>query len=273
MSDTDALAKRLSVSEVVGVYERAEADVRAAFDLLARAERTLNETFQMGDLHTIHVRDRYSHRSMNYAEVEGTLTELRRDCWGALVERLELRKVMSIKAWEELQEQLRKGDVPPIDQETVSQMAQQFRDQMPAMLEAAVQEVFEWLRPPGSKYKRNSELEVPERVILGYCIERGWRSHGNLQVNYRREQHLTALERVFLAIDGKGQTTRGHYSDLSGAIKTAPKPWTGETEYFEFRACLNGNLHLRFRRLDLLARFNQIAGGARLRPAPAGSAA
>lgn len=43
-------------------------------------------------------------------------------------------------------------------------------------------------------------------------------------------------------------------------------PGPGETDLFAFRCCANGNLHLRFRRLDLLARFNQIAGGRRLRP-------
>jgi hypothetical protein len=239
--------------------------VRTAFALLARAEKSLNETFRMGDLHHIHVRDRYSHRSMNFGCVDDSLKELRRDVWQALVERLELRRMMSIAAWKTLDEQIQKGDPPPITRDSVTQMAQGFRDRMRDMLEEAVDEVFQWLRPPGSKYKRNSELEVPQRVILSYCVSPSW-SGGRLDVNYHREPYLTALENVFRSLDGNGSTTKTHYSELSGAIKAAPKPWTGETEYFAFKACKNGNLHLTFRRLDLLARFNAIAGGARLRP-------
>lgn len=40
---------------------------------------------------------------------------------------------------------------------------------------------------------------------------------------------------------------------------------TGKTDYFRFRCCLNGNLHLEFLRLDLVAKLNAVAGGNRLR--------
>lgn len=39
----------------------------------------------------------------------------------------------------------------------------------------------------------------------------------------------------------------------------------GETEMFAFRCFRNGNLHLRFKRLDLLKRLNEIAGGQNFR--------
>jgi hypothetical protein len=39
----------------------------------------------------------------------------------------------------------------------------------------------------------------------------------------------------------------------------------GETEYFAFRCFRNHNLHLRFKRPDLVAKINQIAGGNALR--------
>jgi len=35
---------------------------------------------------------------------------------------------------------------------------------------------------------------------------------------------------------------------------------TGETEYFKFKACKNGNLHLEFKRMDLVSKLNQLAG-------------
>lgn len=82
------------------------------------------------------------------------------------------------------------------------------------------------------------------------------------------EERLSALENVFTSLDGRGSVTKNYYSAISTAIKAAPKAETcqGETPYFAFRGFRNGNLHLRIKRLDLLARFNRMAGGANLRP-------
>jgi hypothetical protein len=265
---TEQLARRLSVSEAVTVFEQAETDVRAAFILLAGVESRLNATFSPhgDDNRWIHIRDRYSHRSMNFAEVEGSLTELRRDVWQGLVNRLELRSMMSIAAWEKLEKQIREGDPPPIDSESVAQMAEGFRQQMPDMLKEAVEEVFNWLRPRRDRYKTNSEFEIPETVCLSWCVEQAF--DGGVRPCHTKEQHFTALENVLHALDGRGQTTKEHYSKLSQAIRTA-KPaavgWVGQTEFFKFKAFKNRSLHLKFVRLDLLARLNQLAGGMRLR--------
>jgi len=50
--------------------------------------------------------------------------------------------------------------------------------------------------------------------------------------------------------------------DLSGLVG---EDGIGETDYFAFRCFKNGNLHLIFKRPDLVRRLNQIAGGKRLR--------
>lgn len=91
---------------------------------------------------------------------------------------------------------------------------------------------------------------------------------GHWRVEHRQDQHLTALENVFSALDGKGQVSKQYYSQIFGLIDALPRgaECVGQTEYFAFRGYLNGTLHLTFLRRDLLARFNQIAGGRRLRP-------
>ena len=50
---------------------------------------------------------------------------------------------------------------------------------------------------------------------------------------------------------------------LCAVVRTTGK---GETPLFGFRVFRNGNLHIEFKRPDLLDRLNRIAGGARLRP-------
>jgi hypothetical protein len=273
MDEKTTLAPRLSVEELVKTYERAERDIREGFALVSRAVESLNESYTMGGTFGVGLQDHSSY--VSFSDPERHLTILRRALWGLLVERLDLRRVMSIKAWDELQDQLRKGeDVPEITRETVMGLVEGFRSQIPAMLEAAVNEVFDWLRPPRSEYKRNSELEVPRRIVISYAVERWSNVWSSWRLNYSHaEERFAALERVFMALDGKGQVgdTRHGYSQIHTLVHACDRneKCEGETEYFRFKAFRNGNLHLTFLREDLLARFNQIAGGARLRPGKA----
>jgi hypothetical protein len=262
----DDLARRLAIPELVAVYEQAERDILSGFALISGAEKALNDAFTLGGAGSISVRN--ANGRVHFERSAECLTEVRRSIWRTLVERLELRRIMSVSAWEELQRKLEREEPAPITSETLTQMAEHFRSRLPSMLTDAVAEVFEWLRPRRSQYKTNSELEVGRKVILSWVIERWDKFHTSWSVHYHSEQNLTALENVFSALDGKAPITKGHYSALSTAIKacgSAPE-CAGETEYFRFKGYRNGKLHLGFKRLDLLKRFNEIAGGARLRP-------
>jgi hypothetical protein len=72
---------------------------------------------------------------------------------------------------------------------------------------------------------------------------------------------------VFTALDGKGMIAKGSWqSKLADAINTTPvSVGRGETDYFRFKCYRNRNLHLEFKRPDLVERLNQMAGGMRLR--------
>ena len=171
---------------------------------------------------------------------------------------------MSIADWTAFERQINDGEPPPIDVPTISGMIDQFRADIPDMLQKAVKEVFEWLRPPGSRYKTNTEYEIGERVVLGWMVRR---ELGRWRVNYDREQNLLALENVFAIIGGQVPQQAGYYSAISTAIRACEGgACHGATDLVEFRGYGNGNLHLRFRRMDLVRRLNAVAGGARLKP-------
>jgi hypothetical protein len=261
LSTNQELTRRLSLADAVAIYERAERDILDGMALLAGAAKELSRAF--GSDVGISVVDKWGRLyPENTADV---LENVRRQCWRTLVERLELRRFMSIAKWTELEKQIKDGTPPEINGENVAAMAAQYQGQMQAMLEEAVEEVFDWLRPQTGRYKTNSKLEIGSRVILSWVVEAGF-GREPFRTQYHREPNLSALENVFSALDGRGSVTKGHYSELSTAIK-ASSDGTGETRYFRFRCCKNRNLHLEFKRLDLLARFNAIAGGRRLRPA------
>lgn len=278
--NTSDLAIRTTVRELVAAFVAAERDVRAAFAQIVAAEERVNEAFGLAP------GDRYASGFLrvsacgtewrdDFRDADQAVALMNRAAWRALVDRLELRRMMSVKAWERLQRQLDDSkstrgdlpDMPPLTEETALAFARGMMGQAPDMMRDAVREVWDFLRPRGAaaKLKTNSQLEVPESVILPYVVEPRWIGTG-FTVDYRYRQNLVALERVFHALAGDGRMNLVHESELGAAID-ASADGVGQTSLFAFRACKNRNLHLRILRLDLLADFNALAAGKTLRPA------
>lgn len=261
------LTVRATVADLCAVFASAERDVRAAFASIVAAQARVNAAFTLGGNLPIRVdASRHGYHD-SFDEPEHAIERMRRAAWGVIVDRLELRRMLSIKRYERLVEQIEKETPPELTEENVNAFVLQYAADLPTMIRESVVEVFEWLRPHYSEHKTNSELEIGPRVVLGWMVERAWNGPG-YRVDYRRGQHLIALENVFSSLDGKGSFTRTHYSELQNAIQASPDGHA-ETEYFEAKCYKNRNMHLRFKRLDLLQRLNQIAGGANLRPAQA----
>lgn len=261
LGEAQDLAQRATITEMVRTFLAAAEDIRKSFAVIAAAEERLNSAFVLGSYNTFRVSARGYE---DYAKPEDVIKHLERKAWDCLIERLELRRMMSVKAWNKLRHDLECGQLPPITEENVQGVLAGFKSQLPDMLNDAVQEVFEWLRPRNNEYKTNTEFEVGRKVILSCPVEPKTFG-GGFEVRYHHHQNLTALENVFSALDGKGQISKSYHSLLSNAIKDSGKSGRGETEYFRFKCFKNGNLHLEFRRLDLLDRLNAIAGGNRLR--------
>ena len=254
----DALAVRQTIAEFVGEYGRAEKDIRAGFALVKRGLQALGEGTSL-----------YANHYVDFDDVEKVAITLRRKAWSNVIDRLQMRRSMSVKAWTEFEKKMRDGECPPITVEIVEGMVRQYRQDLPAMLEASVVEIFEWLRPRDSEYKTNSEYEIGKRVVLNGIVRRGYSTWG-ISSYYRQE--LVALENVFNLVAGiPPQEGTGWCPQLETAISAIhlSGPCVGETEHFRFRGFKKGTLHLEFRNLAHVARLNAIAGGARLKPVAA----
>ena len=269
MNSTD-LAVSATTRELVAAFVAAEREVRGAFAQIVAAEKAVNAAFSPGEKHG-NIRVSASGPSLhdNFDRPDEAVAIMARRAWKMLVDRLGLQKFMSVRRWNELQAQLDDNKAPPqaITEDNVLRFARAHLDKAREYLQESVAEVFDWLRPSGfmreAKLKTNSQLEVPAKVILD-VVKPGLVNAFGVKDFYR--QRFNALERVFRALDGRGEI-RGWQSELETAIEASPTG-EGETDLFRFRCYQNGALHLWFRRPDLLARFNAMAGGARLRPAP-----
>jgi len=258
-----ALTQRLTVERLVETYMQADAEIREGFAKIAAAEKRLNDVFTLDGFGHIQVN---RHRAVNFEDPNDALNEIRREIWGHLIDRLDIRRMCSNTRWEQLQKKLKdERDVPPITQEMVGGFAQQIAGDLESMLKEKVEEVFNWLRPPQSRYKSNSEYEVPEKVVLAWAVERHTVFNDRWRVCHYSSQRLIALESVFSALDGTGEIVKSYHGAIGSIIMAEGFDGEGETPHFKFRVFKNGNMHLWFKRKDLLARFNALAGGARLK--------
>lgn len=265
-----ALVGRLSIPDLVATYRAAEMSIRAGYAQVHGAIESLRAAF-LFERHGLTLRTKHHDVRADWSDPGETIVELRRVIWSVLIDRLEVRKMMSVAAWDALEKEIRQGEPPEITEETVAGMVAKFKHDVPSMLKAAVDEVFAFLRPRGSEYKTNTEFEIGERAVLTGYVSRGYGR--TWRVDSYRQQHLVALDNVFAVLDGK-LVDDSHYGPLGSAINACSNgaECRGETAMFEFRGFKNGNLHLRFKRVDLVAKLNAVAGGARLKP-PAGGAA
>lgn len=269
------LARHVGLREAVEVFVAAKAEMIAALDRIEAAELRLEAA--LGASYRVHLRT--SREGDVVHAGRRALVELEADAWRQIFEKLEVGRFLSVKRRDELEAMLQRKrgapELPPLTVENAVSLLQGFHGQLDELLTESVGEVFERLRPrdgtKAARLKSNSQFEVGERVVLTGAVDLPWmrtraKSCWSHALSHREEPYMAALERVFLSLDGKGSVTTHHRSEVGMRLREAP---VGETPYFSFKACRNGNLHLRFKRLDLLARFNALAGGARLKPSTA----
>lgn len=247
---------RNSVAAMVATYHDALAKIREACAAIHEQEQRIHSVFGEGS----HIR--LETRHLRFDDPQKEIADMDRWVWRAIVNVSGIRRILSVRAIKEIDEQLDRKELPPITEENVEGFLRNHREAASEHLAEAVREVHDSLRPTGDRYARNSQYDIGKRVILEGWVSPGFGLIRPFRTSCYRDPHFRALDNVFRLLDGKpGITT--HYGDLSNAIALS-NTGTGETEYFAFRACKNGNLHLEFRRPDLVAKLNAIAGGNRL---------
>lgn len=258
---TTDVAKRETLATMIGTYQQAVKNVEEAYAILETTQKSLRAVFLDAPGYRFSTTERNSSDVGKIAS-DAINFKIKKDAWAVIVERMELRRLLSIQRRTELDSQIEKGELPDLTDGNVMALFETSAANVNTYMEEAIKEVFDYLRPPSSKFKTNTEYELGKRVILTWQVEKGW-SRGKFRVNYHREKYITALDNVFHMIDGKG-TIKSYHGPLYDAITDSPDG-TGKTDYFKFRCCLNGNLHLELLKPELVARLNAVAGGNRLR--------
>lgn len=203
----------------------------------------------------------------NPLDYESQLKHLEQMVWNAFVDRTEIKKIMSMKAIQDLDKQLNiANELPSLTYENLCQIIKNTHDNADQFLAEKIREVYDWLRPSRNWDKLKTNIKsravgIGPKVIITWGLDR-WGS--NYSVASRNSDFLRGLDQVFHML-AREPFPQSHYGPLMEEIqKRNPSDNVGETRFFRFKCYRNTNLHLEFKDLELLGRFNVIAGGNRL---------
>jgi hypothetical protein len=250
-------------------FAEAMSDITRALNALHAATDRLDAAFRRdseGDYHYNRFEIGLEYDGDRRISPAGLRKAMERRAWEILVDRLCIKNVMSVAKRKSFEEQLSRGELPPICEQTIVAWLLGLTDQASQFAREAAKEVFDILRPRsrwgGGQYATNNAFRVGRRVILMGKVEQPWSGKG-FRVNFGCEQTLTAIDGVFHLLDGKG-VMRENKGPLVNAINQSDSTGRGETEYFRFKCFKNRNLHLEFKRLDLVQELNLLAAGERV---------
>lgn len=271
--DTELIEFRTAES-MAAVYRTSVARLQELIVEIGEESRKLQEAF--GERYSFDV-DVYfdgSHKDANKETAEEVAGVMKRAAWGGLINKLGIRKVMSSKRQHELDEAIsgRRNrnsyggepiqELPEITEQTIMEVLLGMCQSAEEFLGEAIREEYDFFKPSKhfADYKRNSEFTLNRKIIRPWMVERQW--GGGWRPMYQQESHLSALDNIFHMLDGQG-FPKGYRGPLCDSI-WASQDGKFETDYFVGQCYKNGNLHLEFKRADLLEKFNQIAGRNRL---------
>lgn len=105
-----------------------------------------------------------------------------------------------------------------------------------------------------NRYSTNDSFKIGEKIVMTYMVEPRWGR--GLQLRHGHgEDEINDIDRVFKTFDGKRHVERALSCAMNMALQDGGHY---EDEYFTAKAFKNGNLHLRFRRPDLVEKVNLI---------------
>lgn len=249
------LVRGMSVTTICAARDRALSLFAEAFAKLVQAEQEAAKAAPSGygvlraiDPHRVFY-------DLRHGGDPGILDALRRqldaEAWGFLRDVSGLRNLMDAKSLAAFGKQLEQ-DPPALTLENVQATFSRFRENAESIFERGVVEVFDGL---STHYKTNGKLAFGRRVILIAALtDYGW--------NYHRsdEAVVNDLDRIFHLLDKReAPDFRGGAAAQVGTLRRkASGRFEHDTEFMHFRAFGNGNLHIAFKRADLVDKMNAI---------------
>lgn len=171
------------------------------------------------------------------------------DVWTYLLGATDLQSLMDAETLAKFRNQIAKDPAPVTIDNLISTLTD-LRDRRGPILQQSLVNVFKKL---SRSYANNDAYRLGKKLILDYAISfRGGGFYG-----YRSDL-VADLDNIFHVLDGKPSPSYNANARcvVSGASHQHQSEC--ESEYFKFRLYGNGNIHVIFKRPDLVAKANKI---------------
>jgi predicted RNA methylase len=264
----NALVPRADIHQIVAHRGRTIELYAQAFDLVAEAGRAAQAAAPSAH----YTLPELALRSNNWPtrgrdEFLGAVTKtVDRGIWKHLIFSTGMESLMDAQARDEFQTQVEK-DPPPATVENCLATMETLVGDADLIFKRGIANAFSRL---DRRFRSHDGFKIGARVVISYALQSfgGW-SRG-------QDAIVRDVERTFCVLDGKPQPD--YSAGIVGAIDTARRAqgwgaaaFEAETDYFRAKGFKNGNIHLWFKRDDLLSRVNQLLAahyGAALGAAP-----
>jgi len=254
---TTDLATRKTVVELVREWNLAMHELKTGLEAIERAQEHLKAFDTSGSSYDLQA---FTHNEHGL-DFDRKQKRMKAAAWRYLVDRIELKKLASVARAKEIDKQLyeKPDTLPEISVDNIFGWLESMDTQAKQFLKEAVVEVYNNLRPSTwNRHKTNSAFRIGKKVILCHRVRSCYSGNGKFAVQYHFQDELRALDNVFHMLAGEGLSVYRN-GDLTTAIEGATGG-VGETDFFKFKCYGNGNLHLEFKRMDLVQQLNSIGG-------------
>ena len=242
-------------SDIVGAYKTMLDELEKGVMHLNRVH-TLYETIIGGKYGSGFNLDSRAYHSHSPEDITRMKKDVLVNCWQVIFERIKnLLPTREIQAFEK---QINERNVPEFNEENINKILFSFVARGEEFKKAMIEETFDFLRPWNTGYKTNKRSALTDKCILTYAVSIG-SSYKSL--NYGRTNNsLWDMDKIFHLLDGQGMPQ--YPGNLITVIQDAmrEKKQECETQYFKVKWFNNGNMHLKFKRMDLVNEINRIAG-------------
>lgn len=175
-----------------------------------------------------------------------------RQLWRYVIESTELDELFDKEARDEFEESLNK-DCPEFTVETCMNTITNLRDNSYNIFKRGVANSFSSL---DRRFKSHDGFKIGSRMIF----DRAFNEYGSWNHYSNKDRIIRDVERAFLRLDNKDNIKK--YAGIIGEIDSnrgfGKSSFVVETDYFRAKVYLNGNLHLWFKRDDLLKKVNLV---------------
>ena len=210
----------------------------------------------------------YSHHTDMDNAREDVIKKMRANAWLTILKAMGVQKIVTRDKWDDIYQALHKDKrmpdgtkIPDITTEEIMKIYLAFTQNANDLILESLKSVFDYLTPgTWRKDYVSDKASIGEKVIL----ERVWTLSGDYSLlSYHDKNKLMDVDRIFHFLDGNMAAfyDKSYNSELVDSLQYNSH---GETKYFQWRSYRNGNLHLSFKRKDLVSELNRACSTNRL---------